>query len=1053
MRLPILLPCHREPVCAGSFLLFRCCLLLVLACIIPSAYAAPPATANPLPSDYARWAIIAAGGHDVAALRDLAYAELSDQPEIALVERDELRKVTDELLLTQALVPEGAASRLQLGAMLHADAVIVLKLLGEGDERMLCVVVVDCRQGTRLRLESLPWQAEKAPALAAHLCELAVSLRRQYAAGITKIVGVPNFVSRSFSRDYDPLQAQYSELLQQVLLLEPGVAVIETAEAQAIGREMAIEGRQHLARVVPLLVQGDFRVETPAGALPTVSLTVKLTDSTGTIGTADSGPLALDEAPKWITTALPTKVIAGGEHAKPLSVDEQAQALSARGETFAVLGSYDQSIPLRECAVLLNPDLLTVRIALVDEYLKRYYEAYDVTKARLLKQYSADHANGYPRALHDPEMDAALAEITAGFRTALDHGEYLMRHQQLSRGAAVNVLEKLRQLSARLDRLAREGEKSERERPAGLRHLAEAEQARQRFLLVIIPQAMRKQDGETPAENSHLFTLRDILGDMACHNLERGRITLANLAFIRQAAELMPDDFEPLCLPNYYDRKDLFAPEVTEAAYLTFLEGAQASPHRLVRADAAGIPLYRRFRLAEKVGDKAELLAVQAETEKLAAILAAIPNPYLITFSRADATFYYRQELKKAIARLEQGTAPEAGQGLGALHFEKYALLRAVPPVPNVNTPPTQPFTWFPGMHVLPCGTFDIVWRFYRELYFHRKAGLLEPVALPVKNSVYFNDVVWDGRYAWIATGLYGIWVVSGEGKFICQIAQPDGLPPYDGTLRLYPAAPGRLLAVGSFGKDKRAWCAIVTLTEGAANVNVFHEGIEVPTAMDDANRQAFKRNPNASFRPQQIVPVAGARPGEDTVVAVIRVLDMPARGWGLDPLTINLNTLQVGIWEPGLKLPADVNIRPGLLTAQGIVLGYDNTTQTMRRLSAVKTGNGPELFPIPVANPGPVISASKDRYDREHVDHLYPGDAPTVLPAADGQLYIAGDEWWRVDPATLTAQRLTPGKLPEQYRLRMAFGYSSLLGLIAWNDDGLYRITVDEGKIPKKDE
>jgi len=1043
---------------ADRFAPIRCCFLPFLLIFCVSFSSAAPAAGKPMPSRYTRWAIVGAG--DAAALRDLAYAELTPQPGIELVDRDELRKVTDELLLANSLSPEGAASRLRLGALLNADAVIVLKLLGEGDERTLRVVVVDCRMGTRLRLETLPWKAANLPALAAHLRDLACALRLQYAAGIGRIVGVPNFVSRSFSHDYDPLQEQYGELLLQVLMLEPGVAVIETAEVQAIGREMAINGQQRLARMVPLLVQGDFRVETPADAPPTVSLTVKLTDRTGVIGTADSGPLGLDQAPKWITTALPVKVIAGGVNAKPLSVDEQAQALAARGEAFAALGSYDQSIPLRECAILLNPNNPPVRVALIDEYLKRYYDEYARTRTRLMKKYNADRLNTYPQAMQDPEMDAALAAISEGYIAALDHAEYLIRHQQLSRSAANGVLEKLRQFSARLNWLAQEGEKPVRERPAGLAHLAEAEKARQRFLLAVIPPVMRKIDAgkaAQSAEDSVLITLRGTLCDLACQNLARGRLNLSTLAFIRQAAELMPDDFLPLSLPNLYYRKEVFAPEVTEDAYLKFLESARESPHRLVRADAAGIPLYRRFRQAEAAGNRAELLAVQAEAQTLADALTAIPNSYSVVFSRADATLYFRQDLKKAIAKLEQGTAPAATtQDTGALRFDKYALQQPIPPMPNVITPPTEPFTWFQGMHVIPCGKFDIVWRDIRGLYFHRTAGLLEPAALPeTQGPVCFNDVVWDGRYAWISTDSRGLWVVNADGKLIKQIAQPDGLPPGERTVRLYPAAPGRILAVGSIGKDRRAWCAMITLTEpAAASVKVFHEGIQVPTAADDANRRAFMRNPNASFTPQHIARVAGVRPGEDTVVAVIRELDLPGYGWRLDPLAINLNTLQVGIWEPGLKLPAGIYFRPDLITAQGTVLGYDNTTQTMLRLSAVKTANGPELFPIPVTNPGPTDPASTNRYDREHVEHLYPPDTPaTVLPAADGRLYVAGEEWWRIDPEMLTAQRLTRGKLPEQYSLRMEFGYSSLLGLIAWNNDGLYRITIDETKIPKKGE
>lgn len=311
---------------------YTSCCWLIYACFMMLLYViAFPAHAEA----YHRWALLTSGEAAVT-VGDLATVELTKTPGIELVERDLLAKATGEQTLA-ALSADGGAGRLKLGAMLHADALVVLTA-APGPPPTLKLVVAECRGGVRLRVETLPWDAAKALELAAHVRELVGAVQTQYANGITKVLGVPDFVSRSFSHEYDPLQARYSELVQHVLLLEPGVAVIETAEAQAIARELAIGGVEIKTLPVPVFVQGEFRVEPQPNKPPTVAFTVKLADAAHILVTLTSGPLPLDGAAGWLSATVPAKVLAGAARGKPMTQAEQAKALAALGETFERLG-------------------------------------------------------------------------------------------------------------------------------------------------------------------------------------------------------------------------------------------------------------------------------------------------------------------------------------------------------------------------------------------------------------------------------------------------------------------------------------------------------------------------------------------------------------------------------------------------------------------------------------------------------------------------------------------------------------------------------------------
>lgn len=228
-----------------------------------------------------QWAIVAIDEEEARTVADLLTAELSSQPDIRLVERDELNLALNELELA-AIAGDNASQRLRLGQLLRADALVLLGIVEHNDQRFLKMTISDCRYGARLRADHFPIVEGKADE-AVSQCTAAINATREsFPEGVQQMIGVPQFVSRNLTHDYDHLQAAYASLVAESLRAQPGVAVIEVDEAHEIRKELALAGDRLERRVVPLFVDGAYKVTVAdPSSPPTVEIDVRLTDGAG----------------------------------------------------------------------------------------------------------------------------------------------------------------------------------------------------------------------------------------------------------------------------------------------------------------------------------------------------------------------------------------------------------------------------------------------------------------------------------------------------------------------------------------------------------------------------------------------------------------------------------------------------------------------------------------------------------------------------------------------------------------------------------------------------
>ena len=319
----------------------------------------------------ARWAVVSSLELQRGGIPDLVTAKLAGVDGLQLVERDRILEATRELTISRMAGAEGTKARLSLGRTVGADVLLLLIDQPIESKPGLLVVISDCRLGARLRSEHLMLPTDDAQPVVARIGELVDWTRRQFAGGIQFVVGVSPFVSQTLVHDWDYLQFSMARVLEGALASRPGVAAIEIEEARAIRSERDLTAGTGSDRLVPLLVEGTYRI-TPShnGGEPTMSIQVKLEDGRKVLHTLDKDGLALSAAAEYVRTeAQKWSALAGGSGlGRRIGRDEQIAFMTQQAASFANLGAYDQSTALREACLLLSPELIDQRTALVREY-------------------------------------------------------------------------------------------------------------------------------------------------------------------------------------------------------------------------------------------------------------------------------------------------------------------------------------------------------------------------------------------------------------------------------------------------------------------------------------------------------------------------------------------------------------------------------------------------------------------------------------------------------------------------------------------------------------
>src|ERR1019366_9398099 len=216
-------------------------------------------------------------------------------------------KILQEQTLQAVFSPQGGADRVRLGKLLKADLLVLVRPVKGVKEPALEVVMSDTARGLRLTVRAVAVTKDADADVASLKAIVAVGLKK-FHEEVREVIAVPPFASTNLSYEYEHLKSAYAKLAEQAALANPGVVVVELAEAEAIAQEIKLtDPGATLKRAAPLYLLGEFRHD-GRGPNVQVALTLRTTRGGKSVGEAVKKTVAPADAPailnQWVVARL-----------------------------------------------------------------------------------------------------------------------------------------------------------------------------------------------------------------------------------------------------------------------------------------------------------------------------------------------------------------------------------------------------------------------------------------------------------------------------------------------------------------------------------------------------------------------------------------------------------------------------------------------------------------------------------------------------------------------------------------------------------------------------
>ncbi len=845
-----------------------------------------PAVLAAAPLD--RWAILADDSVTQRGLVELLTVELGSLPDIELLERSNIALILGEQEISLLGQASEAAGRIRVGQLLQADAILLLTTSRENEKPLLRVTIIGCSSGTRLCTAVAPPPDSDIKNCVSSVAQTVKRTRAKFATGVRGLVCVLPFVSDNLSYRFDRLQLGLCRLLQEELLSVPGVAVIEVEEARAISTELQGRTQEIEAQSVPIILEGAYSVtQSTTNVPPMLAMTIHVR-SKNVSEQLKCASLPLAEVESFFRDKIVAQVLqklnmkATG---LPVSHETQFERLNERATSLARLSAWHEAIGLREAALLIRSDDISLRKATIDEYLL----AINNTRTGSGK---------------DQEE---CRECIRLWRITREHLEYIIRNRMVTQVQACDLIQKWVQSLYVV-------------RVNNSQMLKDCELEKKQCLVDSFPWVMALDHGSgfiQPWDTISSLFLKHLLVRLDGNLRDDGDLqSLQNLV-----SKFTPQERVKSQEWAYTLRE---AGNYSESAHATFCKALQASSNVSIAVTGRYASLCRRYSaVAGTKGVTPDLLQEAKDLQK------ALKDVGAFDFYMESATETTIAQINRDIATFHKPKQLEAGDGQTPLR--PIALPKSTPPsipavikrdkpelkleevlfrVKGMADGSDQPAVTTPCgvLDILNCGTFDVLWS-ESSLHLHTKRG--ELTCLLANSVALLEDVKWDGKYLWVGTRREGLWVYDQAGNLLIKVTDKNDLPSVaeyvwrvnDARgLLLCPVEKGKVLIAAQIKQNPRvstspvrSWCAMVTYREGRADVRVFHEARRTLAGGEGAKSLLF--NPTMAFRPTWISEYREPKTNRRYVYIGRDFIDgmWPARRL---PLRIDVDTLEVNVAE-----------------------------------------------------------------------------------------------------------------------------------------------------------
>lgn len=854
-------------------------------------------------------------------LRDLLTVNLSEKGFSLVARQEMLTALANERGLAAIARQAGAGQRARVGRLVRADVLVIMRHdKNEAGDRIE-VVVAETKSGTRIG--KLSFRDDDVDVLLPLISDEVVRLRDLLSDGIKQIVAIPPFVSNNLGHDLDDLQATISNYLAETLRETPGFVVVEFKEANAILAENALHPDE-VNRKIPLIVNGQF--STPAKQPDKLEIAVTLDLGERKIEIADTVDY-LAEKPEtlsnWLRETLASRIAALAEQTIPaVTPAEQVKTFVVRADEFASLGDVDKAIALREAVLVLDPGNVVQRKQLVREY--------------------STHINlpwATPRHLRHFEFLARNKMLSDRLELRRFHIAKTWASSRNSR-KKVELPEQMLLDEVRFCVAAAKAWHSLPDGEPGRRDIGVLRSASGKAFPWWNLAAHRIWENFAEAPSAEMLQLQaDFLEQYPVDELPCGSLAIP-CSQGTQTLNLKLEQIDRKDWDSYFERLEQSPnPTARYAGNLSRIYYFLWHAHCVTRlVPRAQVEEFRRRGPIKLSDSDSRLLRASVEycIEQLPAIrkleksdqgkrwegwsLYRRRENYTFTWLRQiDLLFksvdhYFPDEKFASRVRIENDPLKLYGKPAPREEIvSEYGRLEFAPIELSVEgtLPKVARRISGAGLQGLTqCGDFDVLWTSNR-VFLMKKPGVLEPLDVPdwYAFQATMARVSWDGRFVWLSSGSNSLFILDSADWRLHEV---DALPEKDqmgvtnhNRIVAHCFETGRAIAVGSFGKNFRAWCAEISVQENgegiSTSIDVFHTAKTV-AGVTSPESKIDPFDPQLAFVPRMISLVE-TKEGEKRILVKrmsnplminpedkeVSVLRHPTYNWSLNHI-ITLN-------------------------------------------------------------------------------------------------------------------------------------------------------------------
>lgn len=1001
-------------------------------------------------SPFKTWAILCDAAAQNSGVPDLLTAQLTTE-DFTLVERDALKRVVDERSLQQLIAnTNGGKAALEIGSRLNADAIIVLSVVDEPTIRkaeikekqipernppqpipgqqptpkILRISIYACYQGVRIGLMQME-QSQGAKRID-EIVEEIKNVRKRFQGGVRYAIGIPPFAIKNIEKDYDALGKKYHDLLSSRLASEPGVAILDVQNAQAISGEFPDES-QIRGRIIPLIIEMDCTFRKDRNSIqPLITFDVrKVLESTAQ--EFHPGEMSLEKASEWIISKLPNLVIEKQTN-NQVTPDKQKEYLLQRADFLAELGDFPNSIECREAFLLLEPNNVAQQLKIINEY--RYLSALYATPLTRITRYT----------------DIAL-DIR---KNAFEHIESLILKKSIDQETAFPQLTYWLQFPHGTANIKPYVSIVHQDR-------AEARIAEDRErLLKLFPayfKLSRTKELNAVQKTMHIHQWSNLVWQTLQRHVNPEHPPLKAMRQIFEAAaDILPQDYPTSSfgctfaqlLPKHVRFSELVQGTRITTEYILEENELQEFFQQLSNSDHIHLRIYGEFGLFNmkinkqigiieglsinpKATDGLDKPSIQSWIPEAKNKIDTISKRPLANEIRLNVQSRYYDELLncyqyrlsvlerglKGVKTPEPSAPPMQETSLGRLEYEPLPI--------DLSAFASQEFTY------VPAGPkFDLLIGRRSIVRVDRDFGSRVIHEYP---KYVLKKAIWDGANIYVLDpDVNAPWVILDEnGKVRCSINPQEAFPKYE-TLDVFPVAPNRLLVIGRLEKDSRSWCAMADLQGDKFKLTVFHEGRRSVEPFSPGLLAEELADTDWVVRPRWL--------GKYQYKGKEYLLLQRSVG---NHLRIELPDLKVS----SLLLPNMNFYGPPVCANDHLVFALNDAWKYDLNTPEKKIIEGKRIIPW---------NAS------EYEKGIWPaGNNHGEIFEYQGWIYLPGYAWHRISPTLDKFERLVPTRLPHEYA-QLQFCKSENFGMLGVhsNQDGntnpnqlprIYQIRVRDNK------